>query len=545
MSARVSLTEHAPWRRIAGEGWTVWLAGTLFGGDRPASLESIAARLATLPDDPTALEPVLRALDGLFAAVIQRPGVTIAIADHIASVPLLLRGTQIAARAADLFENSRLPPGDVDTDAAKIFALSGFTLGTETLSRSTRRLPAGGYAVIREGQVHLGRYTDYAAWRSGIDYSPGVEQRLEEMLHRLIDRAIAQADGREIVAPLSAGLDSRLIVSGLHAHGYKRVKCFAYGQPGNHEAIASRQIAERLGYAWTFMPSTRRSQRAWFASPEHADYVRFGDALVATPFEQDYAAVAALLANGWIDRDALVINGQSGDFITGNHIPTSLGPGTVLADRRPVIDALIAKHHALWGALQTPECIALVRRKLEAELDALDAPHVPGDMGHALYEAVESDNRQSKYVVGGQRVYEALGLEWSMPLWDRPFCEFWKTVPVQHKFRQTLYRETLHRLNWGGVWTDIHDERRIVPGWVRPLRASARLALAPFGRARWHRLERRVFVPLMDPVCNYAGRSCLHVAADRRGFRNAVSWFTADHLARYGLAWDGTPESQA
>jgi asparagine synthase (glutamine-hydrolysing) len=436
------------------------------------------------------------------------------------------------------------PRADIDGDTAMIFALSGFTIGSATLSRSTRRVPAGGYVVATDAGLHDGQYHVYRAWEADAEPAGGWSAVLERLLRRLFERLAASLGGRTVLVPLSAGLDSRLIASGLRAVGYDNVKCFAYGQRGNFEAVASQQIAERLGYPWTFVAYTQTGQRAAFAKPSHEDYRRFSDSLTATPFEQDFPAFAALLDGGWAPRDAVVVNGQSGDFITGNHIPPSLGPEAgdgAGRDRAAVLDALIAKHYGLWRALGTPERLALVRQALSAELDALGAPRRPGAMAYGVYECSEYQNRQAKYVLGGQRVYDYLGLDWRLPLWERPFVDFWRTVPLALKYRQRLYRETLLRLDWGDVWHGIDDRRRISPGWLVPLRRSARLALAPFGRARWHEVERRYFAYWMDLVCNYAAQPYGRVARDRRGFRNAIAWFTEAYLARHGLDWTGAP----
>ena len=103
------------------------------------------------------------------------------------------------------------------------------------------------------------------------------------------------ADGRTIAVPLSAGLDSRLIVSGLKRIGYGNVKCFAYGLPGNYEAAASRKIAGALGFDWRFVPLTPASQRRHFAGAERRDYLRQADSLCSSPFSQDLSALRVLL----------------------------------------------------------------------------------------------------------------------------------------------------------------------------------------------------------------------------------------------------------
>ena len=174
-----------------------------------------------------------------------------------------------------------------------------------------------------------------------------------------------------------------------------------------------------------------------------------------------------------------------------------------------------------------------------AELESLGAPARPGPMAYGVYECSEYQNRPAKYVLGGQRVYDYFGLGWRVPLWERPFVDFSRTVPLALKFRQRLYREKMRRLDWGGVWRDIDDRRRISPGWLVPVRWSARLAMAPLGRQRWHDVERRYFGYWMDLVCNYAPLPYWQVARDRRGFRNAISWFTEAYLRRHGLDWTG------
>ena len=58
----------------------------------------------------------------------------------------------------------------------------------------------------------------------------------------------------------------------------------------------------------------------------------------------------------------------------------------------------------------------------------------------SYYEQWEYQERQAKYVVHGQRLYDFLGYRWELPLWTPDFIKFWETVPLEYRFSQQLYR---------------------------------------------------------------------------------------------------------
>jgi asparagine synthase (glutamine-hydrolysing) len=145
-------------------------------------------------------------------------------------------------------------------------------------------------------------------------------------------------------------------------------------------------------------------------------------------------------------------------------------------------------------------------------------------------------------VINGQRTYEYFGLEWRLPLWDRAYLDFWAKAPLAAKKRESLYRDVLVRDNWGGVWRELPvNPQRVRPQWIRPLRAAAKLAFLPLGRARWHRFERRAFQYWMSTTCAYAAWPWRRVAFDRRGHVGASSWHAAVYLAGKGVALDALP----
>jgi len=535
------------WSRHSVAGREVWVAGYVLIGARTLTGADAAACLAALPTDPAALVKALRGLDGHFAAVVGAAGgVLWAATDVIASTPLFLSRTSGRAVVSD--DPRRLatePPSRcLDPEAALGLAISGFTTGPRTLHRHVARLSPGQVALPTADGAEVRSYRVYLP-QPETESPARREARLADLLLGLFERLRDGASGRPIVVPLSAGLDSRLIVSALHHVGAKDVRCFAYGQPGNHEAIASRAIAEHLGLPWTFVPYSLDRQRAALASPAHDAYWDVAETWSATPFEQDFLAIRDLRASGWLPDEALLVNGQSGDFITGGHVPPALAaplPGLTAEQRLDrVVDALVAKHYALWTSLHTADHLASLRQQVADDLAARGLAEVPEDMPHAAYELSEYDNRQAKYVVPGQRVYDFFGIDWRLPLWDAALVDFYATVPATDKLGQVLYRRVLESRNWGGVWQGWRTERTIVPGWIRPLRQAARAACAPLGRHRWHALERRLFAYHMDPLLNMAPQPWARVAADRRGYRNAISWITEAYLNRHGLRWDGRP----
>lgn len=539
------IPEAAPWASCQVGGIRVSLAGVLFSGD----LMEWARELdrAGAPE-PAVVEEKIRALDGHFALVLQGADWLLAAVDRVRSIPLFHHHGdrfQVDAHGGNLAQ--RVGARAIDPVAARCLAMGGFTVGEDTLWQGVRQLRPGHYLLVKGGVATLGRYYQWRPWL-------GQEAPRDQLRHRLADVTLGalrkmadSAGGRTIVVPLSAGLDSRCIVSGLRAIGYDNVRCFAYGLPGNWEATASKRIAARLGYDWRFVPLSPGRQRAFFASDMHQGYVRFADTGCATPFIQDLMPVHLLMQDGYIAQDAVIVNGQSGDFITGNHIPPALSTSGAAAGpalEQAAFDAFLAKHFRLWRTLATPANDRLVidrlRRLMAEEGLAMDDPAT----AYGVYEFLENDVRQAKYVVNGQRCYEYLGLDWRLPLWDSLYLDFYETAPLSAKLNQSLYREMLLEQDWGGVWAgpEWKANRYVSPGWMRVgVRPLLKLLHVPLGRERWHRFERRFLAYWMEITGGQALRSYPTVAADRRGARHFVAWHTEAYLAGKGLRYDGTP----
>lgn len=550
-ACRVAIRAEFGWRRFVRAGVTVWVKG--YG--RIEDSEALLGQLTALPMVPAAADvaKLVGELDGHFAVAATGPGWAFAAVDRVRSIPLAWGFGPDGWAVDDQAERLRRGLGhdEVDQEAALALGMAGYTVDVGTLYRGVHQLGPGElvlFADSRSPQRH--RYYCYRPWRADKpSYDPATARKaLAETTLALIDKTMKGIGDRILAVPLSAGRDSRLIVSAAHHLGYRNICTFAYGHPGNHEATASRAIAERLGLPWRFVPTGIATMRRYFEDGTHDSYCAFADTLQSTPFVQDLAPISALKADGYIPADAVLCNGNSGDYISGAHIVPEMrttAAGLSESERLSrITGALFKKHFALWDALKTPDHQSRIERQLAASL--MRAGATPGDPAddYGLYEYAEFQDRQCKFVITGQRIYEFLGHDWRLPLWDKVYLDFFEGVPLAGKTGQRLYADMLAAENWGGVWRDVPVNAKTVrPHWVRPLRLLAKVAHAPLGREVWHRFERRYFGYWMGGGGQAAVKPYRAVATDRRGARHAIAWLTESYLNGHGLDYNGSPRA--
>lgn len=553
LPVHVAIEEAFGWRTTARGGATFRFKGYLNdGGFTGATFTATSDGLiaAIEAGDTGRIGALLRGLDGHFALCIAAPAGVLAAVDRVRSVPLVYAnegdGLVIDDQASRMSRRLGLGVEDIDPDAALAFAMSGYTIGPATLYNGMRQLLPGEFLLCATGQgapsVH--RYAAYRPWRVETRGRDALLRELTDVTLGILEKLVRSAAGRQILVPLSAGMDSRLIVSGLAHLGHRSVGCFSYGTKNNYEAAAAKKIAAHLGYEWTFVPFTRSYARAAFSSDLHRRYHDYADNAAATPVEHDFLALLQMDGAPWVAEDAILVNGLSGDYITGSHIPPSLAAplgSTSRKERDAVLfDALVEKHYGLWQDLRTRANLRRIRTMLWRELEEAGAPFDDPEATFALYEFSEFQNRQCKYVIAGQRAYEFFGYDWRLPLWDNDYLDFWERVPLSAKVERNLFRAMLEKENWGGVWRDWPAPRYLTPRWIVPLRFATKLACAPLGKAFWHRMERRLFAYWTDIISNYDIVRYRDVLLAPRDHRNALSWLTRSYLGQRGMTFDGS-----
>ena len=540
----IGVREEYGWHRHRYGPVTLWLKGRIGidGGN-------LAKQLAEPngPASPERFGELLLRTEQQFAVVASGPDWAVAAVDWVRSIPLA--AARVAGRwtvddePERLRRRAGLNVADIEPDAALSIAMAGYTIDAGALYRGIELLVPGELIWFAGGKAARHRYYVYRPWRVRAADPAALEKELADTTLAIVERMLASLDGRPLVVPLSAGRDSRLVVSAAHRLGYRNVRCFSYGRAGNFEAETSRAIAEKLGYAWQFVPATIAKQRTFFASESYARYLEFADSGASLPFVQDMAPLVELKSSGYVPADAVIVNGNSGDFIAGNHIVPELRRSAAKLSEearwRRITEALVGKHFALWRALATPSRRARIAALLRASIERAGGALGDPDADHGLYEYAEFQDRQCKYVITGQRIYEFLGHEWRLPLWDNAYLRFWESVPLAEKAGQALYARMLSKANWGGVWRDLPVNRKTIrPRWLIPLRWLAKAAHAPLGAEAWHRFERRYLQYWMEATCNSACVRYSRVIGDDRGARNHIAWLAEFYLARHGIGFD-------
>jgi len=486
-----------------------------------------------------AAAPALAAAVGQFAAVLEGAAGTLAFVDHYRSIPLFHDGAGAIANDARLLRRAGDSAAADETSVLEA-AMAGYVTGPHTLYRGLFQLQAGELLFHDNGaeRPRTELYFVYRPARLRTESSDALADELGVVTDRIVSRVIEASAGAPVWVPLSAGLDSRLLLCKLSEHGCPNLQSFSYGPSGNDEARAARGVARRLGVPWRFVPSRRRAMKRFFASDARRDYWNFSDGLCSVPNQQDILALTELMADGAVRQGDVIVNGQSGDFINGGHIPQRLiGRDT---DAHELFDAIAAKHYSLWGQLKTPDNLARVRERVFAELGLVGSERFSAQDAAALYEQWEYQERQTKYVVNGQRIYDYLGLRWRLPLWDQEFIVFWRDIPAPVKFAKRLYRAYLDRYDYKGLFRDYNPAVWHWPGLMKgvlPFARLIRLTAGPSSRDRFLKslfyfgMYRHLYAP-------YRYRDFL---AHVDGLRNPISLNVATWLQDEGLSVRGLP----
>ena len=480
---------------------------------------------------------------GHFSFVLKiKNGPCFASVDKISSIPIYtaydngkFSVSNHAPLLKDIFKTSKF-----SIEAISEVIMSGFVMGEGTIYDNIKRLSAGECVLWKCGNMYKNYYYTYIPTKVSFNSEEQLKVKLKSVILSVLKKTIKSVNGRQIVIPLSAGNDSRLIASGLKELNYKNIICFTYGRRGNYEVETSKKIAKLLGYKWIYIQDTIDKKRAFFKSSVYKDYVEKFESYASVPNIQDIYEVYTLKMQKIIDNDAVIVNGNTGDFISGGHVFNDLINFKKVTANELNWSLFLDKHYSLWGRMRTRDNDKKITSKLlDLTLERCKFKGQNKFYQYAVMECMECIGRQSRLVANQQRAYEFIDHEWRLPLWNEDFLYFWKDVPVELKVNQKLYKEVLEGANWGGVWKEIKVNNKLVrPYSLLIIRLVVKILSAPMGKKFWHSLEKNMFDYWMHPTYARSISPYFKVLFDMRKQRNTDSWTADQFITKYGFRFD-------
>ena len=470
-------------------------ARILYAGTREAA-ELVTGLIRSNTATASTLAGKLSYIGEHYAVIAYYRQTIIAAVDHVRSFPIFwkdINNTDEVVVSPDAHSLSQATkPVAFDPTALIELAMSGFVSGNNTLIPKIAQLEAG-EVKLWTGSGRIETALSYKHWPQKYQTFPPetTHERMTLSVDQAFDRTMNKADGKPILVPLSGGLDSRIVLAKLVEKGYGPLRAFSYGPRWNADAAIARKVASRLGVPWTYVVTSGQRARTLLGSQLLLDYWNFADGLCAIPNHQDFLPLVTLLETGAISTDTLIVNGQTGDFITGGHIPFAF-THTKNVTNTGLIEAIVTKHYSLWQHLMTSRNLSTIEARLYDQL-GLDSnlPTLSAETAAAIFELWEYRERQAKYVVNGQRIYDFLGLGWSLPLWDREFVSMCRDIPLKQKVNQLFYKNWLTEWDYRGVFSNISSQATAWPNLVSkaisPLAIGLRLALGRYNRDRLFR----------------------------------------------------------
>lgn len=264
------------------------------------------------------IEQTLASMNGMFAfGIWDSHNRTLVMArDRVGKKPLYYAqkdgGLIFASELKSLYASGLIDPGRLDDLAVAESLISGTPFHDRTMFAEIRALPAGHYAVWKDGTLSVRRYYRNP-FEDPVAPVRDIEDAADELEELLVDairlRLVADVP---VGLFLSGGVDSSLVAA-LTARRLNRpiqAYCISFQQEGYDESAHARSMADHLGLPITIMPAAA-SNRALFENiARHIDQP-LGDASLVPTFQVSQSAHDANVK--------VVLTGDGGDEVFGGY----------------------------------------------------------------------------------------------------------------------------------------------------------------------------------------------------------------------------------
>jgi len=422
----------------------------------------------------------IKQLNGFFSVIYLRDNMIYIAVDHCRSIPLFYSVCKNRILISDdaYWIKDEIGETHKNIIAEEEFILLGYVTGSDTLYSEIRQVQAGEVICItnEQGLLHVNevKYTKYVHKYDNTITADNIFERFDNVLANMVQRMVSFAGGRQILLPLSGGLDSRLLALLLKKYRYDNVATFSYGNIRSEESIISRTIAEGLKFPWFFVPYSIESWRTWFNTPEFQEYKRLAFQFSSCVHIQDFPAIWELKRKKNISNDAVIMPGICADLQAGSMSKDRRRDlyNSNQIDLEHVIESIIDHHYVLfdWSDRRSG-LYPYIRDRIALFLgDLSDYPDAA-----SAFESQFCAEKVAKYLVNSMRAYDYWIHDWWLPYWDTEFIKFWETIPLVYRIDKIFYDNYVYNLQNKIMETSIGEIiGRDHSGWFWDLRKYIR-----------------------------------------------------------------------
>ena len=396
------------YKRFCKNNCTIWIKSNFEEKRLDSLINNLSILISSVNDAQGEISSFIRNIRGNFSLIVKSDIFSFIAVDKIRTYPLyyIVIDDQVvfSSNAKKLIKKYNLK---VSMESALCIASSGYTIGNDTLFQGLNALCAGEFALFTD-RLELKTYYMYSPWKEKDQQKKELLSELKTIVLELVSEIYHNNIDKTIVIPLSAGFDSRLIVSAFKEIGATNIMCVSYGIKGNSEALTAKKVAEKLGFKWEFIPLDNKRQREFQRTKLYSDYLDMVDSGLSIPFYQDVAAIYFMRQSSTCPADAVFVNGNSADFISGGHIPINSN-NEITVNYTNLVEKILIKHFSLWPDLLNNKRLDVLQTLVSNEISRVVKKDASPKDAVDIFEGFEYLNRQTKYVVSGQLTYDFFG----------------------------------------------------------------------------------------------------------------------------------------
>lgn len=414
-----------------------------------------------------------------FGVIIESNNFSFAATDRINSYPIFYEENQ---NKPNFIINNCLTKNSVkDENNLNEFMCAGYNCFDRTIFEKINKLQSSEFIFYKKKTKRLIKKF-YFLFLPNYKKNKKTIKETRIIFEKVFQRMNDQIKNKPVCLFLSAGLDSRLLACKLHEMGKQDITFISYGINNNFESNEAKKVAKTLGAAWYHINPNTNKCRKIFNSKIIEEYWQSGDNFSSFLSLREFFVLKEIKDKNIISDDSIIMNGQSGDFITGGH--------TGIVDKNlknlnlsKLSDIIIKKHFSINTNYLNKRVRNLILKDIQYWVKEFKLTSQPKELLR-LYEFWEWIERQTKYVTQSVRAYEFFNYKWLMPLWDFELIDYWKNVPLIQKKKQNLYIDYLKDYNYKNLFRNYRRTQSQFPIQYKWLIIFGNIAHLLFGRSK-------------------------------------------------------------